>query len=102
MRVLGKVTPLFLGYQGSGGIGKMMQDESVTIDQLIAAHWGTCDVGVGETPEDYASRHEEQDRLFCGWDLGAEGVSITWVRFSSGRIEILAIQSDDFWRLKES
>lgn len=29
-----------------------------TIDDLIACHWGDCDVGMGETPEAYAMRHE--------------------------------------------
>jgi hypothetical protein len=35
-----------------------MQDRLVTIDQLILAHWGDCDVQEGETPEAYAMRHE--------------------------------------------
>ena len=34
-----------------------------TIDELIGQHWAGCDVLQGETPEAYASRHEEADWL---------------------------------------
>jgi DNA-directed RNA polymerase sigma subunit (sigma70/sigma32) len=30
----------------------------MTIDELIAAHWDGCDVGLEETPEDYTIRCE--------------------------------------------
>jgi hypothetical protein len=51
----------------------------MTIDELIAAHWGDCDVQAGETPEEYAMRHEEPVLLqhHC-WVLIDEG----WVIFS--------------------
>ena len=35
-----------------------------TIDDLIGQHWAGCDVLRGETPEQYASRHE-RERLYA-------------------------------------
>ena len=101
VRVLGKVTPLFSGYRGSRGVGEIMQVESVTIDQLIAAHWGTCDVQSGETPEDYASRHEAS-RPLLGMDLVCFGCEALSMQFVEGRVVILSIPPENFWRLKES
>jgi hypothetical protein len=37
----------------------MRKITSYTIDEVIEAHWAGCDVGLEETPEDYAIRHEE-------------------------------------------
>jgi hypothetical protein len=69
----------------------------MTIDELIAAHWGDCDIQHAETPEAYAIRHEEA-RLMCCWDLGTHGMSVSWVRFADGRIEILSTRPDEFSR----
>ena len=62
-----------------------------TIDELIAAHWGDCDVRHGETPEEYAIRHEEARTVMIQhrcWVLIDEG----WVIFS------LLDEPDDFFR----
>lgn len=79
-----------------GRIGKILQ-----IDELIAAHWAGCDVLQGETPEEYAMRHEEA-LLYCGLDCGFSGYTVTYIRFVDGRIEILEIRPDDERRVKES
>jgi hypothetical protein len=53
----------------------------MTINELIAAHWGDCDVQQGETPEAYAIRHEEMRTVMIQhrcWVLIDEG----WVIFS--------------------
>jgi hypothetical protein len=51
----------------------------MTVDQLIASHWAGCDVGLEETPEDYAIRHEEA--RMTGLRRGQTVVlrSATWV-----------------------
>jgi hypothetical protein len=66
---------------------------SVTIDQVIAAHWGDCDVQEGETPEAYAMRHERRRlsrRRVLMYGFG-------WVVFSPSRTET----RDESWRLEE-
>lgn len=56
-----------------------------TIDALIANHWRGCDVQAGETPEDYASRHEEEVlALIHSWILEAHSLSLDLFRTEGG------------------
>lgn len=68
----------------------------LNIDQLISAHWADCDVQAGETPEAYASRHEEQGSPDPRWrsvmSVGEEGwYPVAYTTIVSGLVLWLAI-----------
>ena len=71
---------------------------TIPIDLLISAHWGSCDVQQGETPEDYASRHEEA-QIVIGWDCGTEpDVSVMLVWFADGSLALREVPAHDYCR----
>lgn len=54
----------------------------MTIDELIAAHWGSTVVLRGETPEAYAIRREEERMEMAfriGWTGQDAGEEVAWL-----------------------
>lgn len=60
-----------------------------SIDELIAAHWGSCTVSSGETPEDYAMRQQEESRMRIRVYRYPKGRYMVRITHCNGRTEIL-------------